>query len=288
MTRDIPDDATVMPMRELDAATMRRLLWHEAQVHALPGRELRDLGDAILVTDPAEPDPFFNRLEGLRWPSDPDAFDRRLTEALVLFASLGRQAHIWATPVGDEPADLVERLAANGFQDMGKGDVMVLGDPGPALAAVREPLPPGVTVERLSGLTGGRSSAAIGDIVDVLLDAFEMGEALRATLAFETGASLADTRFTQYIARIEGRPAAVAKRGTFDGASYLSSIGTAAWAQRRGLGSLLTKLAAADAVAAGSDWTYLGVFSGNVGAASVYRRAGFVRVGASCPDLILA
>jgi len=287
MTKDPLDDGSIR-IRELDAVTMRRLLLHEAEVHALPGRELRDLGDAILVADPAEPDPFFNRLEGLRWPSGNDAFDRRLTEALVLFASLGRQPHIWATPIGDEPADLVERLEANGFQDMGKGDVMALVDPRPALAATTGPLPAGVAVERLSGLTGDRATAAVRDVVDVLLDAFEMGESLRATLEFETGAAIADSRFTHYLARIEGRPAAVAKRGTFDGASYLSSIGTAAWAQRRGLGSLVTRLAAADAIAAGSDWTYLGVFAENVAAASIYRHAGFVRVGQSCPDMILA
>jgi ribosomal protein S18 acetylase RimI-like enzyme len=49
----------------------------------------------------------------------------------------------------------------------------------------------------------------------------------------------------------------------------------------------LTRLATADAVAAGSEWTYLGVFAENVGAVAVYRQAGFVRVGRSCPDLIL-
>jgi len=271
----------------MDGATMRRLLLHEAEVHALPGREVRDLGDAILVTDPAEPDPFFNRIEGLRWPSDPDAFDRRLTEALVLFASLGRKPHIWATPVGDEPDDLVERLEANGFRDMGKGDLMILADAGPALATAADPLPASVDVQRVSGLTGSAASNAVREIVDVLLDAFEMGEALRGTLALETAASVADARFTTYLARVDGRPAAVAKRGTFDGASYLSSIGTATWARRRGLGGLLTRLATADAAAAGSEWTYLGVFAENVGAVAVYRQAGFVRVGRSCPDLIL-
>ena len=271
----------------MDGATMRRLLLHEAQVHALPGRELRDLGDAILVTDPAEPDPFFNRIEGLRWPSDPDAFDRRLTEALVLFASLGRKPHIWATPVGDEPDDLVERLEANGFRDMGKGDLMILADAGPALATAAGPLPAGVDVQLVSGLTGSAASSAVREIVDVLLDAFEMSETLRGTLALETAASVADARFTTYLARVDGRPAAVAKRGTFDGSSYLSSIGTATWARRRGLGGLLTRLATADAAAAGSEWTYLGVFAENVGAVAVYRQAGFVRVGRSCPDLIL-
>ncbi|MEA2653858.1 MAG: hypothetical protein QOI37_1085, partial [Chloroflexota bacterium] len=33
----------------IDPATMRRLLLHEARVHAMPGRVLRDLGDAILL-----------------------------------------------------------------------------------------------------------------------------------------------------------------------------------------------------------------------------------------------
>ena len=90
---------------------MRRLLLHEARVHAIPGRELRDLGDAILLHDPADPEPFWNRLEALRWPVEADAFDRRLTEMLVLFASLGRQPHIWAAPLHDSPADLVRPAA---------------------------------------------------------------------------------------------------------------------------------------------------------------------------------
>ena len=82
---------------------MRRLLLHEARVHAIPGRDLRDLGDAILLHDPVEPEPFWNRLEGVRWPAEPDAFDRRLTEILVLFASIGRTPHIWASPLHDSP-----------------------------------------------------------------------------------------------------------------------------------------------------------------------------------------
>jgi hypothetical protein len=42
----------------IDAATVRRLLRHEAEVHAIPGRTLRDLGDALLLHDPLEPEPF--------------------------------------------------------------------------------------------------------------------------------------------------------------------------------------------------------------------------------------
>ena len=104
--------ADTSPSPAIDPATMRHLLLHEARIHAIPGRDLRDLGDAILLHDPVEPEPFWNRLEGLRWPSEPDAFDRRLTEALVLFASIGRQPHIWASSLHDAPADLVEASPA--------------------------------------------------------------------------------------------------------------------------------------------------------------------------------
>ena len=276
-----------VPAPIIDPATMRALLWHEARVHAIPGRDLRDLGDAILLHDPVQPDPFWNRLEGLRWPADPEAFDRRLTETLVLFASIGRQPHIWSSPLHDEPADLVARLADNGFHDMGAGDLMVLVDETPAHAATAAPLPDGVSCERLSELIGSRASAVAGDLVDVLIDAFEVGEDRRTAIEAETAASLAHPWFTHYLVRLDGRPAAVTRRATFDGASYLSSIGTAGWARNRGLGALVTRLASADGLAAGSRWVYLGVFVENATASAIYRRSGFRRVGQSCPDLVL-
>jgi ribosomal protein S18 acetylase RimI-like enzyme len=274
-------------IRTMDPATMRRLMLHEGRIHAVPGRELRDLGDAILLHDPVESEPFWNRVECVRWPSDANAFDRRLTETLVLFASLGRQAHIWATPLFDDPPDLVDRLEANGFVDVGKGDLMALADPEPALATPVEALPAGVTIERHHLVTGPGASAVTGAIVDVLDDAFEVGGARHAAMEAETAASLANPWFTYYLVRLDGRPAAVTRRATFEGASYLSSIGTAGWARRRGLGGLVTRLATADSIELGSDWTYLGVFADNPGAASIYRQAGFVRVGQSCPDLLL-
>lgn len=266
---------------------MRRLLVHEARVHAVPGRELRDLGDAILLHDPGEAEPFWNRVEAVRWPSEPDAFDRRLTEILVLFASIGRQAHIWASPLHDSPVDLVARLTGNGFRPVGLGDVMVLTDTGPSLLAATQSLPAGVTVERLSRLAGSPARAAATDVVHVLLDAFDVGAERRDGIEGETVVSLGHPWFIHYLARVDGVPAAVARRATFDGASYLSSIGTAAWARGRGLGALVTRLAGADAVADGSDWTYLGVFADNRGAIRVYERSGYERVGESAADLLL-
>ena len=139
-------------MRAIDPATMRRLMLHEARVHAVPGRHLRDLGDAILLHDDTEPEPFWNRLESVRWSADTAGFDRRLTEVLLIFASLGRQPHIWASPLHDAPIDLVARLKANGFRDLGAGNLMALADPEPARLAASAPIPAGVTVERLAGL----------------------------------------------------------------------------------------------------------------------------------------
>lgn len=266
---------------------MRRLLLHEARIHAIPGRDLRDLGDAILLHDPVEPDPFWNRLEAVRWLSEPAAFDRRLTEILVTFASIGRQPHIWAAPAHNAPVDLVERLIANGFRDMGAGDVMALVDPAPATEAAAGSLPDDVTVDRLAGLSGAAADDASSTIVGVLIDAFDVDAERRPTIEAETVASLGHPWFTHYLLRLDGRPASVARRATFDGATYISSIGTAAWARGRGFGSLVTRLASADGLGAASEWVYLGVFADNPEAIAVYERSGFERVGESCPDLLL-
>ena len=272
---------------EVDSATMRRLLIHEARVHSLPGRELRDLGDAILLHDPLDPEPFWNRAEGLRWPTDPDAFDRRLTELLVLFTSLVRQPHIWPSPLHDTPDDLVARLEANGFRDVGGGSVMVLTDPGVARARADAPLAPGLRIERFHGLAGEPAKDAAADIVTVLLDAFGVDPDRRSGIEAETAASMGHAAFTYYLATLDGNPAAVARRATFDGASYLSSIGTAEWARGWGLGRAVTAAASVDAVDAGSEWTYLGVFNDNDVAKRVYHDVGFIQVGAACPDLLL-
>ena len=275
------------PGPSLDPATMRRLLLHEARVHAVPGRGLRDLGDAILLHDPSEAEPFWNRLEAVRWPAEPEAFDRRLTETLIMFASIGRQPHIWASPLYDAPSDLVARLDRNGFRSVGLGDLMVLADPAPSRYAARQPLPTGVTLERLTGLSGNAAEVASDAVAEVLLDAFGVGADRREGIVNETAASLGYPWFTHYLVRVDGIPAAAARRATFDGASYLSSIGTVGWARGRGLGSLVTQVAGADALAAGSEWTYLGVFAENAGAIGVYERSGYRQVGESAADLLL-
>ena len=273
----------------LDRATLRRILVHEAQVHATPGRRLRDLGDALLLDDPLDPEPFWNRLEAVHWPEDAAAFDRRLDEITVLFASLGRRPHVWASPAFDRPADLVERLLAAGFEDIGPGLVMLLVDraaPTDLVAAAgrREP---GVEVVRWHGLTGDAAEAAAGELVEVLVDAFGVEPERSAQIRGETVASLANPWFTHYLVRWRGSPAAVARRATFDGMTYLSSIGTAPAARGRGFAGLVTAAAARDAIEAGSEHIALGVFAENDQAIRLYRRVGFETVGSPAPDLLL-
>ena len=114
----------------IDDETLRALERHETIAHSIPRREVRDLRDAYVLYDPRDPDPFWNRMVSVRWPAEAAAFDRRLTESLALFALLSRTPHVWPSPVHSAPADLIARLLANGFGDVGTGHVMVLPDPG--------------------------------------------------------------------------------------------------------------------------------------------------------------
>ncbi len=236
---------------------------------------------------PIEPEPFWNRLEGIRWPADPGAFDRRVTEMLVLFASLGRSPHIWASPLHDAPTDLVPRLEANGFANLGSSHVMLLTDPAASTDPAARACPPGVTIERLGAIDPAAVDATAAAIVTVLLDAFDVEADRRTAIERETATSLRHPWFTHYLVRVDGAPASVARRATFDDASYLSSIGTAGWARGRGLGGLVTRSAVADAVRAGSRLTYLGVFADNSTAIGIYERAGFRQLGSAAPDLLL-
>lgn len=269
----------------LDDTTIRRLERHEAAAHAIPGREVRDLGDAILLHDPRDAEPFWNRIASLRWPQDHAAFDRRLAEALALFGILARRPHVWPSPDHGQPADLVRRLEANGFRDVGGGDVMVLREPDACPPIARGELDAGVTVRTIART----ADAAPGDPDDaarVLVDAFGAPPARARGLAADLRQTLDDPRILLVLARVDGVPAAVAKATTFDGCTYLSSIGTRPAFRVRGLAGLVTREAVAASSGRGVDLTYLGVFSGNTPAVRLYERLGFASVGES-PDLLL-
>jgi ribosomal protein S18 acetylase RimI-like enzyme len=271
----------------VDADVLRFLERHEARVHALPGREVRDLGDAILLHDPLDREPFWNRVNAIHWPDDARAFDRRLGETIALFATLDRIPHVWPRNAFNEPDDIVDRLLAHGFADVGGSNLMLLADADPSSYLARRRLPPGVTLERLHGVTGDERIRAAAGIAHVLVESFDVEPDRRAAIELETEAMFDLADLHACLIRVDGEPAAAAKRATFDGATYLSSIGTRVAYRGRGLGELATATVTADSVAEGCRWTYLGVFAGNDVAIRLYERLGFVRLGPPAPDLLL-
>ncbi|HEX3428786.1 MAG TPA: GNAT family N-acetyltransferase [Candidatus Limnocylindrales bacterium] len=266
---------------------MRWLAWHEAGSHGLIGREVRDLGDATLLYDATDREPFWNRLVGIDWPSAPDAFDRRLAEALALFAGLDRLPHVWPAPGFDGPPDLVERLLANGFEDHGRGMLMALDPAAMDLAAEPPDGESAITVERFHGLHGDAATVAAQAIGEVLVTSFSVEPERQVAIQLEALQGFEHEAYHAVLVRVDGHPAAVARRTTFAGSSYLSSIGTHPSFRGRGLGRLVTSIASADSIAAGSHWTYLGVFEENTVARSMYERLGFVLLGGPSPDLLL-
>jgi ribosomal protein S18 acetylase RimI-like enzyme len=269
----------------IDAATMTALERHEMACHAMPSREMRDLGDSVLLHDPRDVDPFWNRLQAVRWPDDPDEFEQRLAEALALFAIIGRQPHIWPSPVHAGPADLAARLQDNGFMDIGAGHVMVMAEPGLAPPIRAGDLPADTTLTVIAG-PGDAGPRDLDDAGFVLAASFGAPDACAHDLAMDLDKLVPDPRVVLVLARVNGVAAATAKATTFDGWTYLSSIGTLPGFRGRGLGALTTRQAIASAHEREDGLPYLGVFSGNAVAIRLYERLGFRSVGES-PDLLL-
>ena len=269
---------------EVTDATMLALERHEVHAHALPGRDIRDLGDSIALIDPADPEPFWNRLQAVRWPEDEAAFDRRLTAALAFFASVGRMPHVWPSPAHVSPRDLVGRLAANGFHDVGGGHLMVLDRPEQCPPVRAGELPPGVTIHAMAARADAGPSDA-DDMALVLTESFGALPGRIPSLAADLRATLDDPRIMLVVVRVDGEPAAAAKTTTFDGLTYVSSVGTRAAFRGRALAAIATR----HALTAGGrtpGTAYLGVFSGNEPALRLYERLGFASVGES-PDMLL-
>src|SRR4029077_3032954 len=128
-----------------------------------------------------------------------------------------------------------------GFRDLGSSHVMLLTDPTASTEPAARPITGDVTLERLSTVDAETAESAQAAIASVLVDAFDVESERAGGIEGETGSSLRHPWFTHYLLRVDGVPASVARRATFEGATYLSSIGTAGWARGRGLGSLVTR-----------------------------------------------
>lgn len=273
------------PWFGLDADTLRFLEIHQARAVAIPGRAWRDLGDAALLFSAGDSEPFSNRLTAVRWPNEPAAFDRRLNEVVALFDALGRRPYIWTIPQLTTPIDIADRLAANGFVNLGGGhDMLLVRDP---FEEPDVPLPPGVSLERWDNSSRAEIGARAADLALVIGEAFGMPLARRPGLVTEVGLTLTMPEFHAYLVRVDGEPAATGQRYTFDDASYLSSIGTRPAWRGRGLARLLMQALARDSLAAGARLVYLGVHAENERAIGVYERSGFAILGPRSADMLL-
>jgi ribosomal protein S18 acetylase RimI-like enzyme len=273
------------PWFGLSQETLRFLEIHSARAVAIPGRGWHDLGDAVMLFSASEKEAFFNRLTAVRWPDEPRAFDARLRRANELFAALDRKPYVWAIPNLSTPVDLAARLAANGFVDQGGGFDMLLVKDRRELA--NEPLPKGAVLERWNCPPHEDVEALAPALALVIGESFRIPDARRPNLTAEIALTLEQARFHAYVLRIDGEPVATGERYSFDGASYLSSIGTRPGWRGRGFGRLITMALARDSLAAGYDLVYLGVYAENTPAINLYERLGFAMLGSRSADMLL-
>ena len=169
----------------------------------------------------------------------------------------------------------------HGFHDVGGGHLMVLDDPDRCLPVRDSELAPGVTVHAIATAADARPEDP-DDLALVLTESFG---ALAPSLAADLRETLDDPRIVLVLVRVDGEPASAAKATTFDGLTYVSSVGTRQAFRGRSLAGLATR----HALTAGGrspGVAYLGVFSGNEPALRLYERLGFASLGES-PDLLL-
>ena len=268
----------------LDAPALRFMEAHQARSVTIPGRIWRDLGDAVLLFSGVEKEPFFNRLVAVRWPSDAAMFDARLRKAVDMFEALDRRPHFWVVPDLSEPDDLIARLSANGFVDEGGGfDMVLVREPGPAGDGEA---PGGAVLERWHRSPEAEIPARAKALARVIGESFGVPGARYANLVREIGLTLGLPDFHAYVLTLDGEAVATGQRYTFDGASYLSSIGTRPGWEGRGFGSHITRLLAADSRAEGVDLIYLGVYADNDAAIRLYERLGFAILGGRSADML--
>jgi len=120
----------------------------------------------------------------------------------------------------------------------------------------------------------------------ILAESFGALPGRASELARDLRGTLDDPRVVLAIVRVDGEPAGCAKTTTFDGMTYVSSVGTREAFRGRGLAGLATRHAVALGKGRRPGIVYLGVFSGNEPALHLYQRLGFASIGES-PDMLL-
>lgn len=275
------------PWYGVDDATLRALEIHETRVNARgPGRDLVDLGDALALFDGDDPDPFFNRVGAVRWPTERTVLDGRIDAVLRLFEVRQRQPYLWLPPGFVSPPDLSDRLRARGFIAVGGGARMMLHVRDPRAGPIR-PLPPGASLERLAADRPGAGAQDARAAASVVAEAFGMTADRVHSLEVEITADLHDPAADVRLIRVDGVPAAVGRSHGVGRLSYLSAIGVRDAYQGLGLGETVTRALVEEALRVGGDLVYLGVYADNDRATRMYQRVGFATLGGPAAEYLL-
>ena len=267
--------------QELRPADGRWLAWHEAMSHGMLGREVRPLGDGVLLYDATDREPFWNRIAGVAWPADarrvrppPDGDPGALRvdrpgPALLADAGL-RRAGRPRRPPARRRIRGSRRRDADGARP-GAGSTPI------GTAARRSPGRPDVTVERLHRLGRRRGRGGARDR--------ERARRARSTSS-RTASARSRTRRSRGSAgtsstRCSSGPTGSRRRRPGGRRSPAPAISRRSARGRRsgaaGWAGSPAPWRSHDAVAAGSRWTYLGVFEDNLVARRMYETSGSSR-----------
>jgi ribosomal protein S18 acetylase RimI-like enzyme len=265
------------------AAIRRGLERHEGRVAGATGRRFTDLGDAVLVHDELASGTWRTWLGDIRWPSADGAFERRLLDALTVFATIDRRPSIWVQPGASAPSDLAERLEANGFGAAETAYRMRLRSVARAsiAEAARDRTGLAATVLSAPPLPG---DPVVTEAARVITDAFGMR---RAGLAAELGSVLTRPGATLVVVRAAGEAVGAGRSFALDGMAYLSAIGVSPEWQGQGIGRFVTAALASAAFEAGSRTVHLAVAVDNIAAWRAYAALGFRAVGPPETRLVL-
>ena len=255
----------------------------EARAHRWPRRTIREVLGGVLVHDPEDHEPIFNRLVDPVLPDADTAVDEWLPGVREVFERIGRRPHLWLTVPFDDPR--IVRLERSGFGQVGASRYMYLDDRSAVDLAVSGSPPAGTVIERLDMTTPDRPRAA-RDVAAVIADAFELDPAFHVLIEHDVIEMLEVAAFSFVVVRVDGEAVAVARRTTDGRASLLAAIGTRRGYRTRGFGRLVTSTATRDALAAGSDIVFLGVEDGNDAARHLYERLGYTFAGGGVTALL--
>lgn len=190
-----------------------------------------------------------------------------IPEASAWFAARGMPWR-WLLHPSSRPGDLGERLVASGLAAVSDNPAMGMSLDG----FVMEPVPAGVTIDRVTDEAGLRQWREVG-VRGMELDPVR-DEAW--WVAHRRPGFADDAPLVNYVLSVDGEAVAVA--ALFDGADVagIYNVATVPEARGRGYGRMVTAAAMAEGVRRGRRWAALGASSLGY---PVYRRLGFVEYG---------